>query len=910
MASQWYYGKDGKRLGPLSSNQLKDLAASGTIRPTDLVWKQGMSGWVEAHKVQGLFPAGASAAVNHPAAAQTPLIPAEPQSNAPSSPDYPDFGESPAPESFNRYSSVRKRQKRSQVGVGIFVVAGLLAVALVACLIVLGVRLSSSEKPVSPENFLASPSISIPPVPTIPSISVPSVPTPPPFQVEQDRKDPLHDGMPGTNREVRSTVDSAGRAADHTTTRSSDLATASAPPAELTNSLGMKLILIPAGEFKMGNDNGSSDEKPAHRVRIRRPFYLGVTEVTQGQYEQVMGTNPSTFTGDSQRPVEQVSWIRAMEFCKRLSQKEERTYGLPTEAQWEYACRAGTSTKWCSGDDESSLGGHAWYRRNSNNRTHPVGQKRPNAWGLHDMHGNVWEWCADWYDEGYYRNSPTDDPAGPSSGSGRVNRGGGWGFGASLCPSAARSWRPPELRGFDVGFRVLLVSDRSARDLPPNRVAASTLAPTPQPDTGAGRSSVDPTAQRRSKRAPKDILAETSELLSGLGDDAYSWRSFILPRLAAAQAKSGDFKTAIATATGAKSISDRVSLRAIEAVAVSEAKAGGALLAIAAAGQIQSTDDRARVCAAIAEAATKPSDQLWVEAALNAAVAAGTQARNRSLALERVATAQARAGRIDDAATTVKLLLDEKGADDESTNMAVAEFGAALAKSGAIARASQLQRSLSSSLIAQDILREGIAIALAKKGEFKQAISFADEIVSETSKPSVIAQVAMACSQAGRQDDARSLFNQASEAVSQLAQTTKSLQARLLSKIAEDRHASGDPTGASNTLDRAHRLAEDASQSWERSLALVRIALAHMKCGDESGAGKTILEARQALGDEWSDGDAPVAVANGLVALGKYDEAIVWADNERKPGKRALVLLGVAEGLLGVTNISQLESEP
>ena len=161
-------------------------------------------------------------------------------------------------------------------------------------------------------------------------------------------------------------------------------------------------------------------------------------EVTQEQYERVMGKNPSRFKGP-QLPVERVSWKAAVSFCTKLSafpeeQAAGRTYRLPTEAEWEYACRAGSTTDFCFGDAEWGLDDYAWYEDNSDHRTHPVGQKRPNAWGLYDMHGNVWEWCADWHDEAYYEASPVDDPQGPATGVDRVGRGGSWSESAAVMP--------------------------------------------------------------------------------------------------------------------------------------------------------------------------------------------------------------------------------------------------------------------------------------------------------------------------------------------------------------------------------------------------------------------------------------------------------------------------------------------
>jgi formylglycine-generating enzyme required for sulfatase activity len=250
-------------------------------------------------------------------------------------------------------------------------------------------------------------------------------------------------------------------------------------PETITNSLGMKFKLIPAGEFMMGSPESTEELVKAfgfphellrwheHKVQITKPFYLGVTEVTQEQYEKIMGENPSSFskagknasqvTGidTSNFPVERVTWDDAVEFCKKLSAKEGVAYRLPTEAEWEYACRAGSTTRYCFGDDESQSGEYAWFANNSNRGTHPVGTKKPNAWGLYDMHGNVWEWCSDWYDLNYYLKSPKDDPTGPATGSARVLRGGCWFSDAGSCRSSFRLWFPPS-DPIDIapGFRI------------------------------------------------------------------------------------------------------------------------------------------------------------------------------------------------------------------------------------------------------------------------------------------------------------------------------------------------------------------------------------------------------------------------------------------------------------------------
>jgi formylglycine-generating enzyme required for sulfatase activity len=233
------------------------------------------------------------------------------------------------------------------------------------------------------------------------------------------------------------------------------VATNNKTPVELpesADSIGMEFKLIPAGTFTMGEKNKARD------VTLTKPFKMGVHEVTQAQYEQVMKNNPSSFKG-AENPVEQVSWEDAVEFCRKLSELSAEkaagnVYRLPTEAQWEYACRAGTTTQFSFGDDESDLGDYAWYRENSASKAHPVGGKQPNAWGLYDMHGNVWEWCQDWYDD--YPSGAVTDPTGPASGSYRVYRGGSWRRTAGSCRSASRGRHFPSSRYFISGFRVSL----------------------------------------------------------------------------------------------------------------------------------------------------------------------------------------------------------------------------------------------------------------------------------------------------------------------------------------------------------------------------------------------------------------------------------------------------------------------
>jgi formylglycine-generating enzyme required for sulfatase activity/tetratricopeptide (TPR) repeat protein/serine/threonine protein kinase len=257
-----------------------------------------------------------------------------------------------------------------------------------------------------------------------------------------------------------------------------------APGRELVNSLGMRFTLVPAGMFLMGSPDSEEgrggDEGPQHEVEITRPFYLGVHPVTQKQYKRVVGGNPSHFTsrngGGAGHPVEQVSWEEAVEFCRRLSALPEeqaagRTYRLPTEAEWEYACRGGatSSTPFSSGGSLSSTqanfdGSHPYGGTAAGphlQRTTPVGSYGPNAFGLYDMHGNVWEWCADWYDENYYSHSPRQDPQGPQQGESRVIRGGSCYDDGCDCRSAARDGAEPGYRGGHVGFRVVCVAPRT-----------------------------------------------------------------------------------------------------------------------------------------------------------------------------------------------------------------------------------------------------------------------------------------------------------------------------------------------------------------------------------------------------------------------------------------------------------------
>lgn len=223
------------------------------------------------------------------------------------------------------------------------------------------------------------------------------------------------------------------------------------PGSIVRNRLGMELVYVPAGSFQMGSSNGESDEKPVHSVTIKEGFYMGRYEVTQAEWQQLMKNNPSYFKGDK-LPVERVSWDDAQSFVNNLNARGEQFfYRLPTEAEWEYACRAGTT-----GDSAGNLNEMAWYSTNSGGTTHTVGGKRPNAWGLADMHGNVWEWCADYHHQNYH-GAPTDGNAWLTGGAmnSRVLRGGSWGSGPTVVRSARRGRAAPIRNLNDLGFRVV-----------------------------------------------------------------------------------------------------------------------------------------------------------------------------------------------------------------------------------------------------------------------------------------------------------------------------------------------------------------------------------------------------------------------------------------------------------------------
>jgi formylglycine-generating enzyme required for sulfatase activity len=231
----------------------------------------------------------------------------------------------------------------------------------------------------------------------------------------------------------------------------------------ITNSIGLEFVLIPAGNFIMGGDpvgeQADENETPRHPVTFKMPFCISKYTITQSQWQSVMGNNPSHFEGPD-RPVEMVSHRDVCQFIDRLNEMENTNiYRLPTEAQWEYAARAGSESTYCFGLKRTKLSAYAWYGKNSDGKTHTVGLLAPNDWGIYDMHGNVHEWCSDWFDRNYYSTSPAFDPPGPQNGLARVLRGGDWGSEDWYCRCAIRSLSSPDRRSPRVGFRIVKLTD-------------------------------------------------------------------------------------------------------------------------------------------------------------------------------------------------------------------------------------------------------------------------------------------------------------------------------------------------------------------------------------------------------------------------------------------------------------------
>jgi len=237
---------------------------------------------------------------------------------------------------------------------------------------------------------------------------------------------------------------------------------ANAVSIELPGGVKMEFVLIGPGSFIMGSDEntGDGDESPQHKVTISQPFYLGKYEVTQEQWEAVVGGHPSKFKGPT-RPVDTVSWNDCQQFLAKLQEKTGRRFALPTEAQWEFACRAGTTTLWNFGHTPEPATDYAWIGVNAGGTTHPVGEKKPNPWGLYDMNGNVGEWCADWYAKHSYDGGEVTDPLGPAAGDARILRGGAWGDQPDNARSASRNCIGPDIGHGGTGLRCVMLADVS-----------------------------------------------------------------------------------------------------------------------------------------------------------------------------------------------------------------------------------------------------------------------------------------------------------------------------------------------------------------------------------------------------------------------------------------------------------------
>lgn len=282
---------------------------------------------------------------------------------------------------------------------------------------------------VSPPEQAAPPAVKEPAAPALPMVAAPELPI-------------LKPALPAAEPARAESVTEAPRATSY------------------TNAQGLEFVKVPKGCFQMGQDPalaaaGVSDHGAEHRVCLTRDYFLGKTEVTQSQWSALMEQNPSKFQGPD-LPVEEVSWTQVQTFIQRLNQRENgEHYRLPTEAEWEYAARAGTASRYSFGDHADQARQYAWFVDNSGEHTHPVGKLQPNPWGLHDMHGNVFEWVQDWFDRDYYRTSPADDPRGPDSGKERVIRGGSWNAGPALLKSSSRFGVAPDLKGGGLGFRLV-----------------------------------------------------------------------------------------------------------------------------------------------------------------------------------------------------------------------------------------------------------------------------------------------------------------------------------------------------------------------------------------------------------------------------------------------------------------------
>ena len=539
----WKYQIDGQEHGPLDTKQLRQLARTGKLRPTDLIWREGLKGWVPAGKAKGLFPATEAP---HGEVRDGHLDPSIP---SPASADSCEtIGTTKPGPSLLEGELVEAGPRAKRGGGRLRGLLIFLGAAMGIALIVgftMHYRSTPEESPVPPTAKTPGDSVSSQNVKKLSSARglIEQAQTKFGAKNYQQAKS-LLDRTAGMNvltgREKKSLQEFLGRTdsairgqrlalanyrAGQQSLKSGDLTGAvnrfsaaasspyldstvtsrarvslsaaesrlkaltakppikprSAPPKTLALSLGqgetLKLKLIPAGKFQMGSSLSAEDvsnlfvflnasayksEHPQHQVTISTPFYMGIYEITQSQWKAVMGTEPwdgeDCAKSGASHAASYISWDDATKFCEVLSKKTGKKVMLPAEAQWEYSCRAGSKTLYSFGNSASIFGDYAWYEKNAGDNAHAVGQKKPNAFDLYDMHGNVCEWCRDGYDEKFYAKAKNVDPENTTVGLARVLRGGSWNHSPDGCRAANRSWSATGFRGFYNGFRVVVVS--------------------------------------------------------------------------------------------------------------------------------------------------------------------------------------------------------------------------------------------------------------------------------------------------------------------------------------------------------------------------------------------------------------------------------------------------------------------
>jgi len=550
---------------------------------------------------------------------------------------------------------------------------------------------------------------------------------------------------------------------------------------DLGNDVKLGMVLIPAGSFTMGDDN----EKPAHKVTITKPFYLGKYEVTQEQWEAVMGNNPSKFKGPK-NPVEQVSWDDCQQFLVKLNTKASGQGGkfvLPTEAQWEYACRAGSTSKFCFGDEEKQLGEYAWYNENSGGKTHPVGEKKPNNFGLYDMHGNVWEWCQDWYVK--YDADAVDDPSGPAMGANRVHRGGCWCFVGGSCQSACRGLDATGARRYYRGLRV-------------SRTCA---------DTAVFRVEDTNDSTRAQRVAARELLGAAMKEAQSILEEKEKATACI--DISDAQRRAGDVSGARKTLEKARTV----------------------------AAQVDNEQDRASVYSKIAAKQAEARDIAGAEAT----TAKITEESDKTEAYVAIAIAQATAGDFAGAKATAARIHDTY-----KKSYVYFRVASSQAKAGDIAEATATAVQISSQG-SKDLAYSSIVHHQLAAGDLAGAKATAARI-SQGDSTKVYIAIADAQAKDGDKAGARDSLETATAAATSFREKTGFLSERrridacdrMYRGIIEGQIKIGYFEEAKAT---AAQVSEDSSYS--RSSAYVGIAVAQAKAGDVAGAKATVAQIRK-----------------------------------------------------------------